>query len=171
MSNFLRIVGEDPCNAPSKLHDRVIPEHSGQFRFNFDVEPIRRIVLIPMDEVDGILLHHLVFELAPIAAMDLRHAVRFDLPGTNRSRFFGDLRLAHTLYIREPIEWHDLDITPFAVDAGLVPARLFHEIIEREDGHVLLLVPNKRSATIMASALNLALTRKKTHGWRIEQAA
>lgn len=171
MSNFLRIIGKDSCSAPSEARDRVIPEHSGQFRFNFDVEPIRRIVLIPMDEVDGILLHHLVFELEPIAAMDLRHAVRFDLPGTNRNRFFGDLRLAHTLYIREPIEWHDLDITPFAVDAALVPARLFHEIIEREDGHVLLLVPNKQSATIMASALNLALTRKKTHGWRIEQAA
>lgn len=171
MSGFLRVVGQDPYASESRQREHGVPEHSGQFRFNFDVEPVRRIVLIPMDEIDGVLLHHLVFELTPVAAMDLRHAVRFDLPGTNRNRFFGDLRVAHTLYIREPIEWHELELSPFAIDAALVPARLFHEIIEREDGHVMLLLPNKQSSIIMASALNLALTRRRTHGWRIEQAA
>lgn len=171
MSGLLRIVGQNSCAEEFGQREHHVPEHSGQFRFNFDVEPVRRIVLIPMDEIDGVLLHQLVFELTPIAAMDLRHAVRFDLPGTNRSRFFGDLRLAQTLYIREPIEWHELMLSPFAVDSTLVPMRLFHEVIEREDGHVMLLLPNKQSAVVMASALNLALTQRKTHGWRIEQAA
>lgn len=165
------MVGEEFSSYGSPEGRTSVPEHSGQFRFNFDEEPVRRIVLIPMDDVDGMLLHHLVVELTPVAAMDLRHAVRFDLPGTNRNKFFGDLRVAHTLYIREPIEWHALQLNPFAIDATLVPARLFHEIIEREDGHVLLLLPNKQSTVIMASALNLALTSKKAHGWRIEQAA
>jgi hypothetical protein len=171
MSGILRVVGQDPSAEMRSQIERHVPEHSGQFRFNFDVEPVRRIVLIPMDEIDGVILHEIVFELSPVAAMDLRHAVRFDLPGTNRNRFFGDLRLAHTLYIREPIEWHELTLNPFAIDSKVVPERLFHEIIEREDGHVMLLLPNKQTSIIMASALNLALTRKKTHGWRIEQAA
>lgn len=171
MSRFLRIVGDEPEPVDSEKGERHVPEHSGQFRFNFDVEPIRRIVLIPMDDIDGVRLHDLLFELAPVAAMDLRYAVRFDLPGTNRHRFFGDLQQAHTIYIREPIEWHSLEIGSFALDSRIVPHRLFHEIIEREDGHILLLVPNRKDANVMASALNLALTSRRTHGWRIEQAA
>lgn len=170
MTGGLHVVGEDPSLDATHRREHTVPEHSGQFRFNFDVEPVRRIVLIPMDEVDGAVLHQLLCELAPVAAMDLRHAVRFDLPGTNRNRFFNDLKLTDTLYVREPIEWHALELSPFVTDSNLVPVRLFHEIVEREDGHVMLLLPDKKSAVIMASALNLALTLKRTHGWRIEQA-
>ena len=171
MSRWLRIVGEDSRVASPEPGVRHVPEHNGQFRFNFDVEPVRRIVLIPMDDIDGVRLHDLLFELEPVAAMDLRYAVRFDLPGTNRRRFFGDLEQAHTHYIREPIEWHSMETGAFALDCRIVPPRLFHEIIEREDGHILLLVPNRKNAGFMASALNLALTSRRTHGWRIEQAA
>lgn len=170
MSRFLRVVGED---SPTQMlpAERRVPEDSGQFRFNFDSDPVRRIVLIPMDDIDGVRLHDLLFELEPIAAMDLRYAVRFDLPGTNRNRFFGDLRLSHTAYIREPIEWHAIDSNPFAVDGKILPPRLFHEVVEREDGHFLILVPTRKDAGVMASALNIAMTVRRSHGWRIEQVA
>jgi hypothetical protein len=170
MKGFLRLVGnsgERPAPPQSAAGN---PEFDGQLRLKFDDEPVRRIVLVAMDEIDGWQLHELVIALKPFAAVDLRHAVRFDLPGTNRARFFDDLSQLHALYIREPIEWHHIEKNPMVTTSDILPLRVRYEVLEQETGHILLMVPRYSHSRVMASALNLALSTRKSHGWRIEQA-
>ncbi|MET0376525.1 MAG: hypothetical protein ABW128_20015 [Rhizorhabdus sp.] len=144
-------------------------EPTGQMSLVFDEQTIRRIVLVAMDEIHGSRVQNAIFSLRPSAVVDLRHAVRFDLPGTSRRRFFDEMEKVGALYVRTPVEWHRLETKPMAVNAAVLPVRLRHEVIERNKGHMLLLVPKSTHLRFIASALNLAMSSEHISGWKLEQ--
>lgn len=107
--------------------------------------------------------------LHPVLVMDLRHSIRFDLPGTSRSLFLDRVAYLRSCYMREPIEWHRLEIRPATV-GGRLPPKLHHEVVERGNGNLMLLVAKPEHGRHVSSMLNLALAGTRTQGWRIEQA-
>jgi hypothetical protein len=168
MTNGLRLVTEtDRSWIPLAKADP--SESTGQMSLVFNERKMRRIVLVAMDEIHGSRLQSVITSLCPSAVVDLRHAVRFDLPGTNRRRLFEEMEKVRALYVRAPLEWHRLEARPMSVDARILPVRLRHEVIERNTGHLLLLVPKSTHLRFIASALNLALSVEQVAGWQIEQ--
>lgn len=141
----------------------------GQLSLALDDEPARRIVVAALDRIHGARLHELMTELHPALVLDLRHSVRFDLPGTSRTLFLDRISRLRSCYMRAPIEWHRIDVRP-ATTGGALPVRLHHELLEREHGNVMLLVAQPEHGRHMSSILNLELARAKAQGWRIEQA-
>lgn len=127
-----------------------------------------RLVIVAMEEIHGLRLAKLIATLKESEAIDLRHAVRFDLPGTSRRHIFSELEKAGTAYIRAPVEWHRLEIRPMATDTALLPARFRHKLFEQPSGHLLVLVPRTTHQRFLASTLNLVLSAELSLGWRIQ---
>jgi hypothetical protein len=107
-------------------------------------------------------------QFLPATVIDLRQTLRFDQPGSSRSVFFDQLSRIRSTYMRAPVEWSDLKIRHLAADQRL-PARVFHETVERWEGHIALLVSKVEQARYLETILNLALSEHHPDGWDILQ--
>jgi hypothetical protein len=159
MKGHLRVVDSATGIAiPARLPER---EADGQMRLDLADPLRRRIVVAAVDRLHGSRLHELIVDLHPTVVMDLRHTIRFDLPGTNRGCFLEHLSNARSLYLRVPLEWPHLDVKPVNRTIA-IPTRLYHETVERPEGNLMLLVAKPDHARYISTALNLAIREKAT---------
>ncbi|MCL6698884.1 hypothetical protein LZ496_08840 [Sphingomonas sp. NSE70-1] len=140
---------------------------AGQFSFDLQHNALKQIVIVAMDEIDGVHLRQLLDVTQPKYLLDLRHVVRFDNPGSSRDHFFNHLSKTKSLYTRDPIAWHSIDTAPLSVDADMLPARVRYEVVEQHDNNVMLLVSKPTESRKLASVLNLALSRDRATNWVI----
>lgn len=132
--------------------------------------PHRLITIIAMDIIHGCRLHETLVDLKPAVAIDLRHVVRFDLPDFSRLKFFADLSATNALYVRAPVEWHRVETRPLVDNRDSLPSRVRHELVEREDGNVLLMVAKTEQQRHVAAHLNFLLSELHRSDWRIDLA-
>jgi hypothetical protein len=141
-----------------------------QFALELQPNVLKQIIIVAMDEIDGAHLRQLIQSAQPMCLRDLRHGVRVANPGSSREHFFNYLSKTRSLYSRDPIAWHSIDMAPLAVDASLLPPRVRYEVIEQQDNNVVLLVAKPTESRKLASVLNFALSQKSTGNWAIQMA-
>ena len=167
----LRLVSGLEKAFPALSKQRLEWESNGQFRLPFEDEAaVRRIVIVVMDTIHGTRLHSYLDDLRPKVVLDVRHAIRFDLPGTSRVQFFENIHNVGASYFQEPIEWHELKAQPLTVDDRLFSQRIRYEVVEHCNGHLMLLVSKCAHLRLLLPVLNFSLTRNHPPGWRIEEA-
>lgn len=149
---------------------RLSTDQQGQFQLELKSTDVRHILIVVMDAVHGSRLANVVEKLLPVTVVDLRQTLRFDQPGSSRSAFFDQLSRIRSTYLRAPIEWPHLNASPLATDHRL-PARVYHEAVERWDGHVAFLVSKIEQARYLEAGLNRALSERRTEGWDIMRVA
>ncbi len=130
----------------------------------------KKIVVVAMDDVHGTQFCSLVINLKPRTVVDVRHLIRFDLPGTSRKEVFSCFGAVHALYVNASLPWHELQPRDFISEDGTLSQRLSHEVIEREDSPILLLASKEPNARFLASYLHRVLSSQATCPWKIEQA-
>ena len=124
-------------------------------------QKILSIVIVPMDHIHGVQLCRLILDLKPRTAVDLRHLIRFDLPGTSRTEIFHHLKNAHTLYVKASLPWHELQPRDFITDGTPLSQRLNHEVVERKDSPVLLFASKKDEARYLTAYFIASLRLKQ----------
>lgn len=129
----------------------------------------KQLTIVCMDSIHGKTLCNIISNLRPQVAVDLRHAVRFDLPGTNRDQVFMRFNEAKTFYTQAGLPWHELKPADFMADRTSLSHRLHHEILERAEAVILLLLPSPEHSKYLRSYLNRKLSEKAGHPWRIEE--
>jgi len=140
----------------------------GQLELDLNDEPVRKIIVAAMDRIHGQTLHEIVADFHPALVLDLRNTIRFDLPGTSREVFLEMISQMHCAYMRAPITW-DVNLRgPVQVELEL-PVRLRHEVIERPDGNLILLVNKSEHVLKLSSMLNVALSSYHANRWEIDQ--
>lgn len=163
---FLRVV--DESDAWHRLPNPIRHNENGQLEFNLGDDQVRKILVAAMDRIHGLRLLELVQEVHPVVVLDLRNAIRFDLPGTSRHMFLESVARVRSMYMRVPMEWRANVHTFVQADLDL-PSRLHHELIERGDGNVMLLVKNPEHALRISSMMNVTLSKFQTKHWDIQQ--
>lgn len=163
----LRIVrdGEDFWCPTNTFHY----DEARQLELDLGDDPVRRILVAAMDRLHGLRLHALLVEIHPVLVLDLRNTIRFDLPGTSRNLFLQTVSKARSSYMRAPMEWHRSVQAPVHIEVNL-PGRLRHEVIEKHEGNLMLLVNKPEQALHVSSMLNVTLSQSHLTGWDIEQA-
>lgn len=162
----LRIVdGSDDCHPTPTI---VRHDDDGQLEFDLgEDDRVRRILVAVMDRIHGEHLHTLVAEIHPTVVLDLRNTIRFDLPGTSRDRFLDIVSRVSSSYMRAPMTWQSDLRGPVPINYTL-PIRLHHEVIERSDGNLMLLVNKTEHALRISSLLNVALSKNSFKRWHIQ---
>lgn len=128
----------------------------------------KRVVIVCMDSVHGRVLNDTILKVRPKTVLDLRHAARFTLYGTDRDTVFMHLNAVRSHYRIAAFPWHQFTARDFMVDAsGLVP-HVRHELVEREDSPVMLLVSKPEHAAMLASYANRLLSERSAQSWSIE---
>ncbi len=141
-----------------------------QFFLPFDETAVKtQIVIVAMDHIHGVQLCRLILDLKPRTAVDLRHLIRFDLPGTSRTEIFQHFKNAHTLYVKASLPWHELQPRDFITDGTPLSQRLIHEVLERKDSPVLLFASKRDEARYLTAYLHRVLSSQAKHPWKIEQ--
>lgn len=163
-------VDTPPSSTAPRAPRRLSTDRQGQFQLELNGCEVRHIIIIVMDAVHGSRLATTVEKLLPATVIDLRQTLRFDQPGSSRSTFFDLLSRTRSTYIRAPIEWSGIQTRHLATDQRL-PTRVFHETVERWEGHIALLVSKVEQARFLATTLNLTLSVRRTEGWDILQVA
>lgn len=144
-------------------------DDDGQLEFDLgDSDRVRRILVAVMDRIHGARLQELIAEIHPTVVLDLRNTIRFDLPGTSRDRFLDTVSRVRASYMRAPMAWQSDLKGPVLIDYAL-PIRLHHEVVERSDGNLMLLVNKSEHALRISSLLNVALSKNHL-SWDIEHA-
>lgn len=162
----LRVVDE---SSGGRVSPRVMRyDQHGQLELDLGDDRVRRILVAAMDRIHGLRLHELVTEVHPVVVLDLRNTIRFDLPGTNRDRFLEIVSRVQSSYMRAPMTWHGDLRAPVHIDLVL-PVRLHHEVVERHDGNLMLLVNKPEHALRISSMLNVTLSQNHIKKWDIEQ--
>lgn len=162
----LRIVREsDGWDTGPRIERR---DEYGQLELDLG-DQVRRILVAAMDRIHGIRLHELVTEIHPVVVLDLRNTIRFDLPGMNRDSFLQTVSRVHSSYMRAPMKWQN-DLRAAVQINAVLPVRLHHEVIERRDGNLMLLVNKPEHARKISSMLNVTLSQSHAKRWDIEQA-
>lgn len=149
---------------------RLATDSQGQFRLELKDGEIRHIRIIPMDLIHGTRLSTVFDRIHPTIVLDLRKTLRFDQPGLSRHAFFNHLSRIRSTYFREPVEWPKLKAYHLSSRQSL-PVRVYHEAVERWDGHIVLLVSKAEHARYLEVALNRALSEHRSDGWDIERVA
>lgn len=127
----------------------------------------RRIEIVSMDGLHGKRLCELILSKKPRVALDLRHVIRFDLPGTSREQVLSYFRAANTLYVRDPLPWHALQRKDFIAGNRVISQRLEHETVERKHSPVMLFVPKDEHAGFLAAYLNRVFSTRGGEPWEI----
>lgn len=141
-----------------------------QLSFSFhDVEVKRgqRIEIVAMDGLHGRRLCELIMLKKPKVTLDLRHVIRFDLPGTSREQVLSYFRATNTIYVRDPIPWHDLQRRDFMSGNRIISQRLEHETVERKQSPVMLFVPKHEHVKFLTSYLNRVFSMRGEGPWEI----
>ncbi|MGA1834271.1 hypothetical protein [Rhizobium wenxiniae] len=139
----------------------------------FDLDDARRekrVIIVPMNFIHGHRFVELVATMKPKVVLDMRHAIRFDLPGTNRSNIFARFANVEAFYTTASLPWHELSTADFMLDRGNLSQRLHHEILERAEERVMILVPEAMHARWLRIYLNRRLTEAAKSDWLVEEA-
>jgi hypothetical protein len=166
----LTLVDGADAPPPSPAPRRLSTNRQGQFRLELKDGEVRHILIIVMDAVHGSRLASAMEKLLPATVIDLRQTLRFDQPGSSRSAFFDQLSRIRSTYMRAPIEWSDIQTRRLSADQRL-PTRIFHEVVERWEGHIAFLVSKIDQAQYLETILNLTLSERRPDGWDILQVA
>lgn len=172
--SFLRLV-QSGAKSENDEKQGIVPrvfrsaQRPQQLKLPFDLpsEPELIIKIVAMDSVHGRLLNEILEQFEPEVVLDLRHAVRFDLPGTSRQLVFSHLSRLHAHYSVDSIPWHAIQPTDLmTMQWGLSP-RLLHELLHEGSSRLLLLVPKPDHARLLASYLNRVLSEQSTQEWEM----
>lgn len=141
-----------------------------QLKFNLDgSHEEKRVMLVPMNNMHGQRFAELVSNLRPKVVLDMRHAIRFDLPGTNRSHIFAHFSHFEAFYTTASLPWHEFNSADFMLDRGTLSQRLHHEILERPEDCILILLPESVHAKWLRTYLNRRLSESAKTDWHIEE--
>jgi hypothetical protein len=146
---------------------------SEQLSFAFDdadAHVDHRVEIVAMEGLHGKRLCELIVSKRPKVALDLRHVIRFDLPGTSREQVLSYFRATRTLYVREPIPWHNLQRKDFIAGDRVISQRLEHETVERNQSPVMIFVPKDEQVGLLTAYLNRVLSKRKEGLWAISAA-
>ena len=141
-----------------------------QLCFSFEEKKLcesHRIEIISMDGLHGKRLCELILSSRPKVAVDLRHVIRFDLPGTSREQVLAYFRATGTLYVREPLPWHALQRKDFISGNKIISQRLEHETVERKQSPVMLFVPKDEHINFLTAYLNRVFSNRGKGHWEI----
>lgn len=141
-------------------------DKAGQFSLTFESH-LRRFIIIPMEDVHGTLLAVALQTLNADYLIDTRSVVRFDIPSMNRDLFFRMLHSINTVYLREPLDWHSFKGIRLAVKNEVVTNRIQHEVVEMPDQNLAFLVSKPEQGRLLASELNLILSKSGQVNWEI----
>jgi hypothetical protein len=154
------------------FESRVMTPAGHQLTLPFTGEAADRIFfIVAMDHIHGAHFCEYITRLKPKMAVDLRHLIRFDLPGTSRQDIFNRLNATKTEYIREPLPWHQLGPKNFISDDTQLSHGLYHELIERNDTPVMFLTSKQNDAIYLFTYINRMLATKISYSWKIEHIA
>lgn len=138
------------------------------FSFDDEVSHDNHLVeIVSMDGIHGKHLCQLILENRPKVVVDLRHVIRFDFPGTSREQVLRHFRAASTLYVREPLPWHDLHRRDFISGDRILSQRLEHETVERKQSPVMLFVPKAEHVSLLTAYLNRVFSSRREGRWKI----
>lgn len=149
---------------------RLSTDRQGQFQLELQDGDIRHILIVAMDAVHGSRVATAVEKTLPNTVVDLRQTLRFDQPGLSRTSFFDQLKRVRATYMREPVDWPHF-LSPHLITDQRLPIRVYHEAVERWDGHVALLVSKAEHAQYLKALLNRDLSERRPAGWDILQVA
>lgn len=141
-----------------------------QLSLPLDDRMAKQIVIVAMEHIHGIRLCGIIRDLMPKVAVDVRHLIRFDLPGTSRSEIFSQFAMLHTLYVKASLPWHTLTPRDFMLETIPLSQRLSHEVVERDDTPVLLLASRKVEVRYLTTFLSRALSAQARSPWKIVEA-
>ena len=128
-----------------------------------------KIFVAVVDEIHGLHLCDVIFEYRPEKVIDIRHLVRFDLPGIFREMFFNLIDRANSKYIRIPIPWHQLSIREIMSGQAPISNELIRAIVETKDGRLLLLVSSFSEAERLEIVINRVFSEVATCPWNVER--
>ena len=170
----LRLITKEGFDA---LAREVVPEArtthaplNDQLCFSFDdeVSHDRHLVeIVSMDGLHGKHLCQLILAKRPKVVLDLRHVMRFDLPGTSREQVLSHFRAISTLYVREPLPWHELQRRDFISGNRTLSQRLEHETVERKQSPIMLFVPKDEHISLVSAYLNRVFSTRGQGRWQI----
>lgn len=126
-----------------------------------------RVEIVVMDGLHGRRLCELIMTKKPKVALDLRHVIRFDLPGTSREQVLSYFRATNTLYVRDPLPWHALQRRDFIAGEKVISQRLEHETVERKQSPVMLFVPKEEHVGFLTAYLNRVFSSRGDGHWEI----
>lgn len=129
----------------------------------------KKIVVVAMDHMHGAQFRSLILSLKPRTVIDLRHLIRFDLPGTSRAEIFSCFSRVHALYVNDSLPWHELQPRDFMTDGNSLSHRLSHEVIERDNSPIMLLASKVEDARLLASYLHRITSSSMKGAWVIER--
>lgn len=163
--------GEDPAlPSPKTTVGKRSTRKGEQLRLDLDGEHHeKRVVLVAMDSIHGRMFSDLIFALRPQIVLDMRHAIRFDLPGTSRAQIFARFTEVQAFYATASIPWHELKASDFMIDRGSLSHRLHHEILERTEHQIMILLPAPNHARYLRSYLNRKLSERAEQDWEIKE--
>jgi len=141
-----------------------------QLSFSFadvEVRDGHRVEIVAMDGLHGRRLCELIMTKKPKVALDLRHVIRFDLPGTSREQVLSYFRATNTLYVRDPVPWHALQRRDFIAGEKVISQRLEHETVERRQSPVMLFVPKEEHVRFLTAYLNRVFSNRGDGYWEI----
>ncbi len=174
---ILRLITKESYDLPAP---EVLPEprrsrarSNEQLSFSFDgveAQGGHRVEIVAMDGLHGKRLCDLIMSRKPKVALDLRHVIRFDLPGTSREQVLGYFRATNTLYVRDPLPWHALHRRDFISGDKVISQRLEHETVERRQSPVMLFVPKEEHVGFLTAYLNRVFSNRGDGFWEIAAA-
>lgn len=164
-------VEDSPARGAARALDVVMAPHGFQLGLPFEGDGgVQRILIVAMDEIHGSQFLALLRSVRPKAVVDLRHLIRFDLPGTNRDEVFYNLSHLRSLYVNASVPWHQLRRQDLISNDTSISQRLDHEVVERQDSPLVLLTAKKSELFEIAAYLNRSLSTRSNRAWKIEQA-
>lgn len=171
---ILRLITKESYSLPapevvSEAH-RSRVRSGEQLSFSFDDVEARdghRVEIVAMDGLHGRRLCELIMSKKPKVALDLRHVIRFDLPGTSREQVLSYFRATNTLFVRDPLPWHVLQRRDFIAGDKVISQRLEHETVERKQSPVMLFVPKEEHVGFITAYLNRVFSNRGDGRWEI----
>ena len=164
-------VAAESTARPGRSVARSVPKpKANQLALPFDepVPPKLRVYVVSMDTVHGRTLNHTILASRPRTVLDLRHAALFNQYGSDRDTIFGYLAMLGSFYATEAMPWHKLSAREFMNSVGGLVPRLHHELLERNEGSVMLFVPKPEHANMLITYLHRLLAENATGSWQVE---
>ena len=126
--------------APSELSNNSTKREQ-QLSFGFDQEKQQiDLAIVSMELVHGLDFYEIISQLKPKVVLDVRHSVRFDLPCVNRSVIFKKFDECGSFYSHISLKWHKFNKSDVMLGNIVFPQKLNHELFERTDIPLLMLV-------------------------------
>ena len=169
----LRVVeGNTNPNRESKkiglVENRVTVPVGHQLPLPLDDKPASCTVFIVVtNEMHGQSICKLVETERPQSVMDLRHLLRFDMPGISREGFFDQLRMSCARYVRIPVPWHELGAREFMAGDVSISPELTSALVARKGSKVVLLVSTEQEAVQLSVYINALLSRESSESWKV----